>query len=43
MTRVRKTYEAWKAARAREELRALSDRTLTDIGLGRAQIEALYR
>ena len=36
-------YEAWKAARAREELRALSDRTLKDIGLSRAQIEALYR
>ena len=36
-------YQAWKAARAREELRALSDRTLKDIGLSRAQIEALYR
>jgi len=36
-------YEAWKAARARDELRALSDRTLKDIGLSRAQIEALYR
>jgi uncharacterized protein YjiS (DUF1127 family) len=45
MTRVRKLriYEAWKAARARDELRALSDRTLKDIGLSRAQIEALYR
>jgi uncharacterized protein YjiS (DUF1127 family) len=36
-------YQAWKAARARDELRALSDRTLKDIGLSRAQIEALYR
>ena len=40
LTRV---YEAWKAARARSELRALSDRTLKDIGLSRAQIETLYR
>ena len=38
-----RVYEAWKAARARRELRALSDRTLKDIGLSRAQIETLYR
>jgi len=36
-------YQAWMAARARDELRALSDRTLKDIGLSRAQIEALFR
>ena len=36
-------YEAWKAARARSELQSLSDRTLKDIGLSRAQIERLFR
>lgn len=36
-------YQAWKAARARSELHTLSDRTLKDIGLSRAQIDALYR
>ena len=34
---------AWAAARSREELRALSDRTLKDIGLSRAQIDSLFR
>lgn len=38
-----KYYEAWMAARARSELRALSDRTLKDIGLSRAQIDQLFR
>jgi uncharacterized protein YjiS (DUF1127 family) len=33
----------WKAARERSELRALSDRTLKDIGLSRGQIEQLFR
>ena len=36
-------YEKWKAARARSELHTLSDRTLKDIGLSRAQIEQLFR
>jgi uncharacterized protein YjiS (DUF1127 family) len=36
-------YQAWRAARARSELHALSDRTLKDIGLSRAQIEQLFR
>ena len=36
-------YQAWKAARARSELHTLSDRTLKDIGLSRAQIDALFR
>ena len=36
-------YQAWKAARARTELHSLSDRTLKDIGLSRAQIDALFR
>ena len=34
---------AWAAARSREELRTLSDRTLKDIGLSRGQIERLFR
>ena len=34
---------AWRAARAREELHELSDRTLKDIGLTRAQIQSLFR
>jgi uncharacterized protein YjiS (DUF1127 family) len=36
-------HAAWKAERARNELRALSDRTLKDIGLHRSQIDSLYR
>lgn len=35
--------DAWVAARARDELRALSDRTLKDIGLHRGEIDALFR
>jgi uncharacterized protein YjiS (DUF1127 family) len=31
------------AARSRTELRALSDRTLKDMGLSRAEIGALFR
>jgi uncharacterized protein YjiS (DUF1127 family) len=31
----------WRADRARRELHALSDRTLQDIGLRRADIDAL--
>ena len=34
---------AWRAARAREDLRNLSDRTLKDIGLTRSQIGSLFR
>jgi uncharacterized protein YjiS (DUF1127 family) len=34
---------AWASARARRELHDLSDRTLKDIGLSRAQIDALFR
>lgn len=34
---------AWAAARARSELHELSDRTLKDIGLSRAEIDALFR
>ena len=34
---------AWAAARSRTELRALSDRTLKDVGLSRAEIDALFR
>ena len=34
---------AWRAARARDELRDLSDRTLKDIGLTRSQIGSLFR
>ena len=35
---------AWQhAARARDELRSLSDRTLKDIGLTRSQIGSLFR
>jgi uncharacterized protein YjiS (DUF1127 family) len=36
-------HAAWSAERARIELRALSDRTLKDIGLHRSQIDSLYR
>jgi uncharacterized protein YjiS (DUF1127 family) len=38
-----KIHAAWNAERARNELRALSDRTLKDIGLHRSQIDSLYR
>ena len=40
---VRAVLYDWQAERARAELRKLSDRTLADIGLSRAQIESLYR
>ena len=36
-------FRPWAAARSRTELRALSDRTLKDIGLSRAEIDALFR
>jgi uncharacterized protein YjiS (DUF1127 family) len=36
-------HRAWVSARARRELHDLSDRTLKDIGLSRAQIDALFR
>ena len=36
-------HRAWNAGRARNELRLLSDRTLRDIGLDRAQIDNLFR
>jgi uncharacterized protein YjiS (DUF1127 family) len=36
-------FNAWRAARARDELRELSDRTLKDIGLNRTQINSLFR
>lgn len=34
---------AWRAARSRDELHRLSDRTLRDIGLTRVEIDSLYR
>ena len=34
---------AWRAAQARKQLLELSDRTLKDIGLKRAEIDALFR
>ncbi|HET9351863.1 MAG TPA: DUF1127 domain-containing protein [Burkholderiales bacterium] len=40
---LRRLFRAWAAARSRTELRALSDRTLKDIGLSRAEIDALFR
>jgi uncharacterized protein YjiS (DUF1127 family) len=40
---VKRLFAAWAAARARAELYALSDRTLKDIGLSRAQVDSLYR
>ena len=40
---LKKLSAAWAAARSRDELRALSDRTLKDIGLSRGQIERLFR
>ena len=38
-----KLQRAWTTARARRELHDLSDRTLKDIGLSRAEIDALFR
>ena len=38
-----KLWNAWRAARARDDLNALSDRTLRDIGLSRGQIDSLFR
>lgn len=40
---LKRVFTAWAAARSRAELRTLSDRTLKDIGLSRAEIESLYR
>jgi uncharacterized protein YjiS (DUF1127 family) len=40
---LRRWFRAWAAARSRTELRSLSDRTLKDIGLSRAEIDALFR
>jgi uncharacterized protein YjiS (DUF1127 family) len=34
---------SWAVARTRSELRALSDRTLRDIGLERGEIDSLFR
>jgi uncharacterized protein YjiS (DUF1127 family) len=36
-------FRAWRAARARDQLHELSDRTLKDIGLSRGQIDSLFR
>ncbi len=36
-------HRALQLARARNELHALSDRTLKDIGLTRGQIDSLFR
>jgi uncharacterized protein YjiS (DUF1127 family) len=36
-------FAAWRAARARDELRNLSDHTLKDIGVTRSQIGSLFR
>jgi len=38
-----KLIAAWRAVRARDELRNLSDHTLKDIGLTRGQIGSLFR
>jgi uncharacterized protein YjiS (DUF1127 family) len=40
---MKRWFRAWSAARSRGELYALSDRTLKDIGLNRAQIDSLFR
>jgi uncharacterized protein YjiS (DUF1127 family) len=36
-------HRAWAASQTRNELRKLSDRTLKDIGISRAQIDSLFR
>jgi uncharacterized protein YjiS (DUF1127 family) len=36
-------FKAWQAARCRNELYELSDRTLKDIGLRRSEIGSLFR
>ena len=40
---LKRLLHAWAASRSRGELRALSDRTLSDIGLSRSQIDSLFR
>ena len=40
---LKRLFAAWAAARSRRELHALSDRTLKDIGLSRAEVDALFR
>jgi uncharacterized protein YjiS (DUF1127 family) len=40
---LKRLLRAFAAARSRTELRALSDRTLRDIGLCRGQIDSLFR
>ena len=40
---LRRLYRAWRAAHARRQLLELSDRTLKDIGLKRAEIDSLFR
>ena len=42
-TFLKKVLAAWRAARSRDELYRLSDRTLRDIGVNRAEIDSLYR
>ena len=36
-------WRSWRMRRARYELHELSDRTLSDIGLRRGEIDALFR
>jgi uncharacterized protein YjiS (DUF1127 family) len=36
-------FRTWREARLRSELHALSDRTLKDIGVTRAEIDSLFR
>jgi uncharacterized protein YjiS (DUF1127 family) len=43
MNFVLRLFRAWRAARARNELYGLSDRTLRDIGLRRSDIGSLFR
>jgi uncharacterized protein YjiS (DUF1127 family) len=40
---LKRLQAAWRAARSRDELHRLSDRTLRDIGLTRVEIDSLYR
>ena len=40
---LKRLHTALAAARSRDELRTLSDRTLKDIGLSRGQIDSLFR